>query len=246
MKFINNILACIALGSLSLLTPSCSDYLEREDDGKLQEEEVFSRYTKVNELVTQLYTDMYLNSLGFNTIYSHNIGTVCDELEANKADADAPYKILNGELSADPTSIGNIYGGSGFGWWWTFYQSIRKANKIIWGVDEYNTPDHPSTPGLLSKRIGETYFFRAYYHYLILRWHGEMVYSDRLYSLNEDPSTYAVRESVHTSVEKICNDLDEAASRLPVRQEGEEFNRIDKGACLALKAIVRWIAAQPI
>lgn len=107
MKFINNILACIALGSLSLLTPSCSDYLEREDDGKLQEEEVFSRYTKVNELVTQLYTDMYLNSLGFNTIYSHNIGTVCDELEANKADADAPYKILNGELSADPTSIGN-------------------------------------------------------------------------------------------------------------------------------------------
>ena len=68
MKFINNILACIALGSLSLLTPSCSDYLEREDDGKLQEEEVFSRYTKVNELVTQLYTDMYLNSLGFKVI----------------------------------------------------------------------------------------------------------------------------------------------------------------------------------
>ena len=31
-----------------------------------------------------------------------------------------------------------------------------------------------------------------------------------------------------------------------MRQEGEEFNRIDKGACLALKAIVRWIAAQPL
>lgn len=158
MKFINSILACITIGGLCLLTPSCSDYLEREDDGKLQEAEVFSRYTKVNELVTQLYSDMYLNSLGLNTIYSHNIGAICDELEANKADADAPYKILNGELSADPTSIGSIYGGSGFGWWWTFYQSIRKANKIIWGVEEYDTPDHPSSPGLLSKRIGETYF----------------------------------------------------------------------------------------
>ena len=33
---------------------------------------------------------MYLNSLGLNTIYSHNIGAICDELEANKADADAP------------------------------------------------------------------------------------------------------------------------------------------------------------
>lgn len=246
MNLKKSILACLAVGGLCLLTPSCSDYLEREDDGKLQEAEVFSRYTKVNELVTQLYADMYLNSLGFNTIYSHNIGTLCDELEFNKADADTPYKILNGEVSADPASIGSIYGGSGFGWWWTFYQSIRKVNKIIWGVDEYNTPDHPSSPGLLSKRIGEAYFFRAYYHYMILRWHGEMVYSDRLYSLEEDPSTYAVRESVHTSVEKMCADLDEAASRLPVRQEGEEFNRIDKGACLALKAIVRWIAAQPL
>ena len=53
MKFINSILACITIGGLCLLTPSCSDYLEREDDGKLQEAEVFSRYTKVNELVTQ-------------------------------------------------------------------------------------------------------------------------------------------------------------------------------------------------
>ena len=55
-----------------------------------------------------------------------------------------------------------------------------------------------------------------------------------------------MREAVHTSVEKLCADLDEAACRLTVRQEGEEFNRIDKGACLALKAIVRWIVAQPL
>lgn len=81
---------------------------------------------------------------------------------------------------------------------------------------------------------------------MILRWHGEMVYADRLFGLDEDPAEYAVRESVHTSVEKICHDLDEAAKRLPVMQEGEEFNRIDRGACLAVKAIVRWIAAQPL
>lgn len=245
MKIFNKIVVYMGLGLCCLSSVSCSDYLEREDDGKLQESEVFARFDKVNQLVTQLYTDMYVNSPGLNLIYSHNVGTLCDELEFNKADSDAPYKILNGELSPQSSMLGSIGAGL-FGWWHIWYQSIRKANKIISGVEEYNTPDHPSKPGLLERRIGEAYFFRAYYHYMILRWHGEMVYSDRVYSLEEDPSTYAVRESVHTSVEKICKDLDEAAKRLPVLQEGEEFNRIDRGACLAVKAIVRWIAAQPL
>ncbi|MCI5742757.1 MAG: RagB/SusD family nutrient uptake outer membrane protein [Bacteroides sp.] len=245
MKLFSKIAIYVGIGLFSLTPISCSDFLEREDDGKLQESEVFARFDKVNQLVTQLYSDMYTNSPGLNLLYSHNIGTICDELEYNKADSDAPYKILNGELSSQPGMIGSIGGGL-FGWWWIWYQSIRKANKIIEGVEEYHTPDHPSKPGLLERRIGETYFFRAYYHYMILRWHGEMVYADRLFGLDEDPAEYAVRESVHTSVEKICHDLDEAAKRLPVMQEGEEFNRIDRGACLAVKAIVRWIAAQPL
>lgn len=222
---------------------SCSDYLDRQDDGKLQEFEVFAKYTEVEKLVTQLYSDMYSRSAGFNLLYSHSIGTLCDELEFNKADSDAPYKILNGELSADPSAIAAVNGG---GWWWQQYQAIRKANKILWGVEYYKTPDHPSKPGLLKQRIAETLFFRAYYHYLLLRWHGEMVYMDRLADQNEDASNYAIRESVHASVEKMCKDLDEAAAVLPIQLSGKEIGRIDKGACLALKAIIRYIAAQPL
>ena len=211
MKLLHKIAIYIGIGTFACSVSSCSDWLEREDDGKLQESEVFARFEKVNQLVTELYSDMYLNSPGLNSLYSHNIGTICDELEANKADSDAPYKILSAQLSAQVDAVNDIGAGWGFGWWYTWYQSIRKANKIISGVEEYHTPDHPSKPGLLEKRIGEAYFFRAYYHYMILRWHGEMVYADRVYSLDEDPAEYAIRESVHTSVEKICKDLDEAA-----------------------------------
>lgn len=64
MKFKKYILACLTVGGLCLLTPSCSDYLEREDDGKLQEAEVFSRYTKVNELVTQFIYRYVSEQLG--------------------------------------------------------------------------------------------------------------------------------------------------------------------------------------
>lgn len=222
---------------------SCQDYLDREDDGKMQEHEVFAKFTEVEKLVTQLYTDMYSRSAGFNIIYSHSVGTLCDELEFNKADSDAPYKILNGELSADPNAIAVCNGGN---WWWQQYQAIRKANKVIWGVEYYNTPDHPSKPGLLKQRVAEALFFRAYYHYMLLRWHGEMAYMNFLAGPDDNPSTYAVRESVHASVEKMCQDLDAAAEVLPVQLSGKEIGRIDKGTCLALKAIVRYIAAQPL
>ena len=245
MKIIYKTFTGICL-AVALVTEVSCNFLEREDDGKLQEDEVFTRFDKVNQLVTELYADMYINSMGLNMLASYNIGVLSDELEFNYADAGNAYKILNGQLSADPAAISSVYGGYLFGWWWTYYQSIRKANKILWGVRKYNTPDHPSRPGLLEKRIGEAYFFRAYYHYMILRFHGEMVYSDRVYDLSENPASYAVRESVHASVEKICDDLDEAARRLPVKQEGEEFNRIDKGACLAVKTLARWIVAQPL
>ena len=72
--------------SLILLTVSACDFLEREDDGKLQESEVFARFDKVNLLVTELYADMYKNSPGLNMIASYNIGTLSDELEFNYAD----------------------------------------------------------------------------------------------------------------------------------------------------------------
>ena len=117
--------------SLILLTVSACDFLEREDDGKLQESEVFARFDKVNLLVTELYADMYKNSPGLNMIASYNIGTLSDELEFTYADNGNAYRVLDGQLSSDPASIAAVYGGSLFGWWWTYYQSIRKANKII-------------------------------------------------------------------------------------------------------------------
>lgn len=79
MKILHKI-SVIALSVLMTGTmASCSDFLDRQDDGKLQEAEVFAKYTEVEKLVTQLYTDMYNRSRGLELLYSHNIGTICDE-----------------------------------------------------------------------------------------------------------------------------------------------------------------------
>ena len=55
-----------------------------------------------------------------------------------------------------------------------------------------------------------------------------------------------VKESFHSMVEKICADADAAYEKVDASYGGEYFGRVDKGACLGLKAIVRWMAATPL
>ena len=49
-----NLLYKIGLLAITFFTISCSDYLDRDDNDQITEAEVFSRYEKVNELVTDV------------------------------------------------------------------------------------------------------------------------------------------------------------------------------------------------
>ena len=129
-------------------------------------------------------------------------------------------------------------------YWWDLYDNIRKANVILEGVRKYNTPDNILNPGDLEKRIGEVYFFRAYFHYLLIRMYGEVPYID--HTIDPQGSMDFKKESYHALVEKICADADSAYSRVPDRWLSTDFGRVEKGACLGLKAIVRWMAATPM
>ena len=128
--------------------------------------------------------------------------------------------------------------------WPALYQDIRCANVILEGIEKYNTPDSQVHPGTLSQRIGEVYFLRAYLHYCVLKSYGECPYVD--YTVDPNNLPKFERENVHSIVEKICNDCDNAFSRVPERYLAEQFGRVEKGTCLALKAMARWIAATPL
>ena len=80
--------------------------------------------------------------------------------------------------------------------------------------------------------------------YCVLKSYGECPYVDYTVDPNNLPAFE--RENVHSIVEKICRDCDEAYARVPERYLAEEFGRVEKGACLALKAMARWIAATPL
>lgn len=235
------ILAGLLAGLLSFT--SCEDYLDRTPDDKTTEQQVFTRFDKVESLVTDLYAYakyanrplLYLNHFG--------ISSISDECSASSHESAIPYQFWVGNYGP---SQGMPSNSSYWQYWDDLYTTIRSANIILEGVKKYNTPDNPQDGrvGDLRRRIGEVYFLRGYMHYLLIRAYGEAVYINRVINPGDD-MTFE-KESFHSMVDKICADADSAYARVDAWNGGQYFGRVDKGACLGLKAMVRWMAATPM
>ena len=228
-------------GFMALATLSCNDdFLERKPDDKMDEEQVFTRYDKVNALVIKVYEQA--KSANKPMVFFNHFGTapVTDECEGSTAEASLTNMFNSGAWSPmgmpDRSSCGQ--------YWWDLYSKIRNTNVILEGVRKYNTPDNVLNPGDLNMRLGETYFFRAYFHYLLIRMYGEVPYID--HAIDPQGEMDFKKESYHALVDKICADADSAYSRLPDQWQSSDFGRVEKGACLGLKAMVRWMAATPM
>lgn len=217
---------------------SCKkDFLDRKPDDQMTEQQVFNDYEKVNKLVTDLYGDLHSRSRGLAFLQNFSLSAITDECRGST--------VENGESRTFNTGGWNPSSQPGGGYKWSdIYSTIRVANLILTGVRNYNTPDNPLNKGDLSIRLGETYFMRAYYHYLAARLYGEIPYIDYLVDPNGDMSIK--QNTFHEVVDKICKDCDSAIALLPVNQTDPQFARAEKGTALALKAIVRWMAATPL
>lgn len=203
----------------------------------MTEQQVFSDYEKVNKLVTDLYGDLHSRSRGLAFLQNFSLSSITDECRGST--------VENGESRTFNTGGWNPSSQPGGGYKWSdIYSTIRIANLILTGVRIYSTPDNPLNKGDLAIRLGETYFMRAYYHYLAARLYGEIPYIDHLIDPNGDMNIK--QNTFHEVVEKICADCDSAIALLPVSQTDPQFARAEKGAALALKAIVRWMAATPL
>jgi hypothetical protein len=221
-----------------IIDGSCKkDFLDRKPDDQMTEQQVFNDYEKVNKLVTDLYGDLHSRSRGLAFLQNFSLSAITDECRGST--------VENGESRTFNTGGWNPSSQPGGGYKWSdIYSTIRIANLILTGVRNYNTPDNPLNKGDLSIRLGETYFMRAYYHYLAARLYGEIPYIDYLVDPNGNMSVQ--QNTFHEVVDKICKDCDSAIALLPVNQTDPQFARAEKGTALALKAIVRWMAATPL
>src|SRR5690606_7833511 len=100
---------------------------------------------------------------------------------------------------------------------------------------------------------GQSYFFRAFFHWEIIRCFGGMPYIDRVIDPNEDMAMS--RLTYQESTDKICEDFDRAAELLPEDWnntivggafQGANSGRVTKGAALAFKAKALLYAGSPL
>lgn len=220
---------------------ACSDYLDKQPDDQVTEEEVFTRYDLVDGLVTNLYDEA--RDANKPLIYFSHFSTapITDEATASSHEGAIPHQFHIGNWGPSQ----GIPGEAGQ-YWASLYENVRKANVILEGIEKYNTPDNPrdGKEGDLQRRIGETHFLRAYHYFLLVRTYGEVPYTTSAIYPGDDMTF--VKESVHTIVDKICEDATIASQYVYGVCPDSEFGRVDKGACLGLIAMARWLAATPL
>ena len=243
-----NTIKLLLLGCMALLLGACEDYLDKTPQGDKTEEDVFTRFNETESLINRLYFYVRAADQPLVHIRYFSDSACTDECEGSSAENGWSNKFNEGDWEPGSQLYTSCNATTDAGachtFWPALYQDIRCANVILEGIEKYNTPDSEIRPGTLSKRIGEVLFLRAYLHYCVLKSYGECPYVDYTVDPNNLPAFE--RENVHSIVEKICRDCDEAYARVPERYLAEEFGRVEKGACLALKAMARWIAATPL
>lgn len=118
--------------------------------------------------------------------------------------------------------------------WNNRYAGIKTANLFIENIDR--VPDLPVE--VRDRMVAEARFLRAWQHFQLMTWFGDIPLVDHDLSLEEAQSiSRTPREEV---LDFILFELEEAAADLPTNTEQDIANRgkITKGAAIALKARV--------
>lgn len=114
--------------------------------------------------------------------------------------------------------------------WNTYYEQLRSVNLLL--------QHENSLPGTEFKNrvLGEAHFFRAYYHYLLLRQYGGVIITTEVYDPLTNPKK-SPRASYEEMVNFIVAEADKAHEYLKdISYVAEDKGRITRGTALMLKA----------
>lgn len=203
--------------SLALGTSACYD-LDREPLGQLSSAAPFKTTGEMKNYVNQFYQNAVRNQ-GFAAGGGGNIAGA--DVNSDNMSSNSVNQRLAGK-----SSLGN--GNSLY----NYYANIRNVNFLLTNLDNCNQKDTPEW----NQYVGEAYYFRAWYYYLMLVNFGGVAWLDT--PLEADLALMTLqRESRSQTADHILSDLDKAISLL-----GEQNNcasyRVHRDVARALKSEV--------
>lgn len=221
-----------------LLNASCDDLFREKPIDRLPEDMIWESPQLLDGYVLPWYRNM---SNGFSVYMPYSNETFKllsreflpwfgDQITVSKSDW---FNTRYGDiLKSDKMGITS----KGLSYWTNYYEQIRSINLLLENADRI--PE-----GARKDRVlGEAYFFRAYYYYLLLRQFGGPVLLKEVYDPLKNQRKYP-RASYEEMVEFIAGDAERAATYLPESYDAENTGRATKGAAIMLKAKTYFWAA---
>lgn len=203
--------------SIFLLTGiwGCADFLDKYPLDKQTEETAFVTYDNFKTYAWGCYD--YFN--GFRiTANTYDIESAMDECNSDNM----IYAALNKE--SDYAYQKKVIPASGSYWSFGF---IRRANVMLQNIGNSNMTqtekDHWRSVG---------YFFRALYHFNILKWYGDIPWIDHVVTEEDVETMYGPRIPRNTVIQNILNDLKWAEENINPKGDGK--NTVDVNVVRAL------------
>lgn len=223
MKKIFNILA---LSALTLFATSCEDWLDMPSESKADSSSIFQTLGRAEMTVVGAYTYLHTQELGYQLL----MGTD----ESVSTESNSKYNVSNFDYTNLSGMLSKTY--------ITMYKAIDYANVCI-----KNLPQVPVSSEAEQKKLdgllGEALAIRAYAYWNIVRFYGDVPYSDiPTLDKTEFASSRVSRDVIYDNCVK---DLQRAVELLPWQSESYVATpeRFTKNAAYGILARVALYAA---
>jgi hypothetical protein len=219
--------------SVMLMLGSCKKYLDKSPLSDIKSTEPYKNFRNFQGFTEELYSALPLFSSNMNA--GHNNWNWGDDeyweptetrLWANSIDQ-GNYPVWNTifygswiKPGGNPSSQNNWDKGNLWGLAW---YSIRKANIGIANLDLLKE----ATDEEKNLIAGQLYFFRGWYHFMLMQYWGHIPYIDVALPADETPRLPQL--SYKEAAEKVAADLKKAADLLPVNWDETTAGITTKG-----------------
>lgn len=236
MKIKYSILSALLLCLFA--TTSCNDLFDDFAKNKLPEDKIWDDPRLLDGYVLPWYRNM---SNGFSVYMPTNallrglgreyLPWYGDQITVSKSEW---YTTAYGDILK--SSMDELQ-RRGLTRWNLYYEQLRAINLLLENSNKIESGSHKD------RVLGEAYFFRAYYHYLLLRMFGGSIIRTEVF----DPlkgAEKSPRASYEQMVERIVEDTKQAESLLSTVTYGaSDAGRITQGAAIMLRAKTYfWVA----
>ena len=163
----------------------------------------------------------------YSLIYNSNIYFYNEAISDNAYSSSGDYSsIASGNYTASQAKFLND--------WAYYYSTIKSCNIFLANVDQNKT----LAPEVIVRLKAETRFIRAFEHFNLAKWYGDVPLIDK--DLSPDEAKTIARSPKATVIKFVIDELEAAAADLPTKDQlpTSENGRITKGAALALEARV--------